>query len=400
MPSQDFEAWFRLLTWPGVTRPMARRLLRALGAPQAVLGASAGQWAAAAGPTAAQALSTPDPQSSARLQLALEWLAGHPARQVLTLDDAAYPPPLLHCGDPPLMLFLEGRAQLLQRPAVAVVGSRQATPQGLAHARQFASVLSQAGVTVVSGLATGIDGAAHEGALAGEGSTLAVIGTGPDIVYPARHRGLWRRVAQEGLVVSEHAPGTPPLAHHFPHRNRLIAGLTRGTLVVEATLKSGSLITARLAMEGGRDVFAVPGSIQSPQSRGCHELIRQGAQLVESAQEILEALRLAAGPAVSAASTASTASPVSPTAATAAAASAASEGPDEAYGPDEPAQPDAGTPEGRLLRAMGHDPVSLDTLVGRTGDAASALGARLLELELQGLVARLPGGRYQRQQAA
>jgi DNA processing protein len=202
---------------------------------------------------------------------------------------------------------------------------------------------------------------------------------------------LWRRIAQDGLVVSEHAPGTPALAHHFPHRNRIIAGLTRGTLVVEATLKSGSLITARLAMEGGREVFAVPGSIQSPQARGCHELIRQGAQLVESAQEILETLGLAASPTVSAASSGSTVSTTT---------AAAPDGPDGPCPTDEPALPDAGTPEGRLLRAMGHDPVSLDALVGRTGDAASVLGARLLELELQGLVARLPGGRFQRQQAA
>ena len=375
MPAQEFEAWFRLLAVPGMTRPMARRLLRALGSPQAVLGACASQWSAAAGPAAAQALSTPDPLANARLQLALDWLAGHRDRHVLNLGDGQYPQPLLHCGDPPLMLFLEGRLELLQRPSVAVVGSRQATPQGLAHARQFASVLSHAGVTVVSGLATGIDGAAHEGALAGAGSTLAVIGTGPDIVYPRRHGGLWRRIVQDGLVVSEHAPGTPALAHHFPHRNRIIAGLTRGTLVVEATLKSGSLITARLAMEGGREVFAVPGSIQSPQAKGCHELIRQGAQLVESAQEILESLGL----------------PASPTAPAAAAAMS-----DE---PDEPDAPDARTPHGRLLRAMGHDPVSLDMLVGRTGDGASVLGARLLELELLGLVARLPGGRFQRQQA-
>jgi DNA processing protein len=378
MPAQEFEAWFRLLAVPGMTRPMARRLLRALGSPQAVLGACASQWFAAAGPAAAQALSTPDPLANARLQLALDWLAGHTDRHVLNLGDGQYPQPLLHCGDPPLMLFLEGRLELLQRPSVAVVGSRQATPQGLAHARQFASVLSHAGVTVVSGLATGIDGAAHEGALAGAGSTLAVIGTGPDIVYPRRHGGLWRRIAQDGLVVSEHAPGTPALAHHFPHRNRIIAGLTRGTLVVEATLKSGSLITARLAMEGGREVFAVPGSIQSPQAQGCHELIRQGAQLVESAQEILESLGL----------------PASPTAP--AAAAALSDEPDE---PDAPDAPDARTPHGRLLRAMGHDPVSLDMLVGRTGDGASVLGARLLELELLGLVARLPGGRFQRQQA-
>ena len=380
MPALDFEAWFRLLAVPGMTRPMARRLLQALGSPQAVLGASASQWSAAAGPAAAHTLSTPDPLANARLQLALDWLAGHPDRHVLNLGDGQYPRPLLHCGDPPLMLFLEGRLELLHRPSVAVVGSRQATPQGLAHARHFASVLSHAGVTVVSGLATGIDGAAHEGALEGAGSTLAVIGTGPDIVYPRRHSGLWRRIAQDGLVVSEHAPGTPALAHHFPHRNRIIAGLTQGTLVVEAALKSGSLITARLAMEGGREVFAVPGSIQSPQAKGCHELIRQGAQLVESAQEILESLGLPASP------TNSSAAPV------AAAAAAVSDAPD---GADDP---DPCSPHGRLLRALGHDPVSLDTLVGRTGDAASVLGARLLELELQGLVARLPGGRFQRQQ--
>jgi len=384
MPAQEFEAWFRLLTAPGMTRPMARRLLRALGSPQAVLGASASQWSAAASPAAAQALSTPDPQADARLQMALDWLAGHPSRRVLNLGDTQYPQPLLHSGDPPLMLFLEGRLDLLQRPSLAVVGSRQATPQGLAHARQFANVLSHAGVTVVSGLATGIDGAAHEGALTGPGSTLAVIGTGPDIVYPSRHGRLWRRIAQDGLVVSEHAPGTPALAHHFPHRNRIIAGLTRGTLVVEATLRSGSLITARLAMEGGREVFAVPGSIQSPQAKGCHELIRQGAQLVESAQEILESLGLPVSP---------TDSPAPPASA---AGAAVPDAPESADGPDDP---DPRSPHGRLLRAMGHDPVSLDTLVGRTGDAASVLGARLLELELQGLVARLPGGRFQRQQA-
>jgi DNA processing protein len=368
---QDFPAWFRLLTTPGLTRPAARRLLQAFGSPEAVLGASPAQWAGAAGPAAAQVLAAPDVSAGSRLQSALDWLGVDPARQALTLGDPGYPQPLLHGGDPPLMLFLEGRAELLHKPSVAVVGSRQATPQGLAHARQFAAALSQAGVTVVSGLAAGIDGAAHEGALRGEGATVAVIGTGPDIVYPRRHGGLWRSILQAGLVVSEHAPGTPALAHHFPHRNRIIAGLTRATLVVEATLKSGSLITARLAMEAGREVFAVPGSIQSPQSRGCHELIRQGAQLVESPQEILQALQLVApGPV-----------PVPP----------ASEAP--------AAQAQAHTPHARLLRAMGHDPVSLDTLIGRTGDTAPELGARLLELELQGLVARLPGGRFQRQQA-
>ena len=371
MTAPDFPAWFALLYTPGLTRPAARHLLQALGSPQAVLGASAAQWAAAAGPAAAQALASPDPTAHARLQRALDWLGAHPARQALTLGEPHYPEPLLHCGDPPLMLFLEGRADLLARPSVAVVGSRQATPQGLAHARQFAAALSDAGVTVVSGLAAGIDGAAHEGALRGDGATVAVIGTGPDITYPSRHAGLWRRITEAGVVVSEYAPGTPALAHHFPHRNRIIAGLTRATLVIEAALKSGSLITARLASECGREVFAVPGSIQSPQSKGCHELIRQGAQLVESAEEILQVLQLA---------TPGVGSPLP--------------APEAAR-----AETDARTPHGRLLRALGHDPVSLDTLMGRTGDAAPELGAWLLELELQGLVARLPGGRFQRQQA-
>lgn len=356
---------------------MARRLLQAFGSPEAVLGGSSAQWAAAAGPVAAQALAAPDASAGARLQQAQDWLGVDPARQVLTLGDPGYPEPLLHGGDPPLMLFLEGRAALLHKPAVAVVGSRQATPQGLAHARQFAAALSQAGVTVVSGLAAGIDGAAHEGALPGEGATVAVIGTGPDIVYPRRHHGLWQRIRQAGLVVSEHAPGTPALAHHFPHRNRIIAGLTRATLVVEATLKSGSLITARLAMEAGREVFAVPGSILSAQSRGCHELIRQGAQLVESPEEILRTLQLQTqGPGA--------ASALFPS-------SCGSEVPQAGVR--------AHTPHGRLLHAMGYDPVSLDTLIGRTGDAAPELGARLLELELQGWVARLPGGLFQRQQS-
>jgi DNA processing protein len=374
MTAEDFKAWFGLLYSPGLSRQAARALLQAFGSPQAVLGASPAQWRAVAGAEAAQALTTPDPAAATRLAHALAWLAEHPARQAIALGDPHYPEPLLHCGDPPLMMFVEGSGRLLLQPAVAVVGSRQATPQGLANARQFAAALSQAGVTVVSGLATGIDGAAHEGALQGAGSTVAVIGTGPDIVYPRRHAGLARRIVELGAVVSEYAPGTPVLAHHFPHRNRLIAGLTRATLVIEATLKSGSLITARLASECGRDVFAVPGSIHSPQSSGCHTLIRQGAQLVEAAQEILQALNL----------------PSAPPAATAGAA-------DAANGLTRPGSGPQGA-ESRLLQALGHDPVALDALVGRTGWPAAMLGAHLLELELQGRVARLPGGLFQRQQ--
>jgi len=373
MTPEDFRAWFSLLYTPGLSRQAARSLLQAFGSPQGVLGASAALWTQVAGRDAAQALATPDPSAVTRLAQAQAWLATQPTRQAITLGDAAYPRPLLHCGDPPLMLFVDGRTELLHRPAVAVVGSRHATPQGLAHARTFAAALSQASVTVVSGLAAGIDGAAHEGALQGEGSTVAVVGTGLDIIYPRRHAALARRILESGALVSEYAPGTPALAHHFPHRNRLIAGLTRGTLVVEAALRSGSLITARLALECGRDVFAVPGSILSPQSSGCHALIRQGALLVESAQEILETLHL------SAAAPGQRADRLRPT-------------PDPVEGADED-----GT-EGPLLHALGHDPVALDALIGRTGWPAATLSARLLELELQGLVARLPGGLYQRQQ--
>ena len=372
MPTaDDFRAWFALLYTPGLSRQAARSLLKAFGSPQAVLEAPPALWSQAAGREAAQALTTPDPAAAQRLAQAEAWLAGHPSRQAITLGDAHYPAPLLHCCDPPLMLFVEGRVELLHRPAVAVVGSRHATPQGLAHARAFAAALSQAGVTVVSGLAAGIDGAAHEGALLGEGRTVAVVGTGPDIVYPRRHAGLARRIVENGALVSEYAPGTPVLAHHFPHRNRLIAGLSLGTVVIEAALKSGSLITARLASECGREVFAVPGSILSPQSSGCHALIRQGAQLVESADEILQTLRLA-----SAASTPAGSATTGAAAATPA-----------AQGAEDP-----------LLKALGHDPVGLDALGGRTGWPAATLAARLLELELQGLVARLPGGLYQRQQ--
>ncbi|MFM8768662.1 MAG: DNA-processing protein DprA, partial [Rubrivivax sp.] len=295
MSADDFRAWFALLYTPGLSRQAARSLLQAFGSPQAVLEAPPALWAQVAGREAAQARNTPDPAAATRLAQAEAWLAAQPGRQAIPVGDALYPAPLLHCGDPPLMLFVEGRVDLLHRPAVAMVGSRHATPQGLAHARAFAAVLSQAGVTVVSGLAAGIDGAAHEGALQGEGSTVAVVGTGPDIVYPRRHMGLARRILDRGALVSEYAPGTPVLAHHFPHRNRLIAGLTLGTVVIEAALKSGSLITARLASECGREVFAVPGSILSPQSSGCHALIRQGAQLVESAEEILQTLQLSAG---------------------------------------------------------------------------------------------------------
>ena len=228
----------------------------------------------------------------------------------------------------------------------------------------MAAALGDAGFVIVSGLALGIDGAAHEGALAGSGATVAVIGTGPDQVYPARHRALAQRIVQRGLILSEYLPGTPPLPLHFPQRNRIIAGLARGTLVVEAAVQSGSLITARMAVEAGREVFAIPGSIHAPQSRGCHALIRQGAKLVESAADILEEFQ-------------------GGTQAEMALEPGTDETPSDA-------------PADALLEALGHDPVTLDALSARTGWSAADLNVRLLELELDGQVARLPGGLFQR----
>ena len=217
------------------------------------------------------------------------WL-DDPSHHVVAWDDAHYPRALLDIGHAPPVLFFIGRREILNRPAFAIVGSRNATPQGKANAREFAQALASAGLTIVSGLALGIDAAAHEGALTTEASTLAVVGTGPDRVYPARNRDLARRIADAGGIVSEFLPGTPPRKENFPRRNRLISGLARGVLVVEATLSSGSLITARWAGEQGREVFAIPGSIHSPFAKGCHKLIREGAKLVETAQDVLDEL--------------------------------------------------------------------------------------------------------------
>ncbi len=312
-------------------------------------------------------LAEPPDAWPAQVEAVARWLEGpgDGERRVVTLGDPLYPARLLETADPPLLLFLHGRAELLARPAIAVVGSRNPTPPGRENAQAFAAHLSRAGWTIVSGLALGIDGAAHEGALAGDGSTVAVLGTGVDRIYPARHEALARRIAAAGLLVSEFPLGTPPLAPNFPLRNRLIAGLASGTLVVEAAVQSGSLITARLAVEAGREVFAIPGSIHSPLSRGCHALIKQGAKLVETADDVLAELRPAARPA--------SASPPATS----------------------PAVP-ANETRDPVLEALGHDPATLDAIGARTGWPAAELAARLLELELEGRVRRLPGGLFQR----
>lgn len=251
----------------------------------------------------------------------------------------------------------------MNRPAVAIVGSRNATPQGCENARAFALALSQAGLCIASGLALGIDTAAHEGGLAGEGSTLAVLGTGIDRVYPARNRALAHTIADRGGLISEFPLGTPPATGNFPRRNRLISGLARGCLVVEATLKSGSLITAKLAAEQGREVLAIPGSIHSPFSKGCHKLIKDGAKLVECAQDVLEEMHLK--PAFMSAATPKAADP-------------------------------AQTPHSALLEALGHDPADLNSLCERTALPAAVIAAALTELEIDGMIAVVPGGRYQR----
>ncbi|TWO69662.1 DNA-protecting protein DprA [Caenimonas sedimenti] len=372
MEREELAAWLRLALTPQIGNGTARRLLAAFGLPQGIFEQPEPALAEVLTPAQVRALRTVPGDLEAQVELTWAWLSEDPERRRLcTLGDPGYPASLLHIEDPPLLLYLMGLPLASGTPAVAIVGSRNATPQGLQNARAFGQALAGAGVTVVSGLALGIDGAAHEGALdgaaAGQLATVAVVGTGLDRVYPRRHLALARRIAERGLLVSEYFLGTPPLDSNFPKRNRLISGLSQGTLVVEAALQSGSLITARMASEQGKDVFAIPGSIHSPQSRGCHALLRQGAKLVESAQDVLEELRLAP--------------PGAPRAAAAPDASAASDDPP-------------------LLEALGFDPVVIDALVARTGIPPAALQAALLELELAGAVARLPGGLFQRQGSA
>lgn len=364
MRRDELAGWLRLALNHELPGAAARRLLASFGLPDAIFAQDPAVLAQVVDRAHAQALGREPAGFQAQLETTLSWLDQDPSHQVLTLGDPDYPAPLLAIEDPPLMLYRLGLGGATPQRALAMVGSRNPTPQGLQDARRFARAFAEAGVTVVSGLALGIDGAAHEGALDGADpaavATIAVVGTGLDRVYPKRHLALAHRIAERGMIVSEYPLGTPPLPHHFPRRNRLIAALGQGTLVVEAALNSGSLITARLASEQGREVFAIPGSIHAPQSRGCHALLRQGAKLVESAQDVLEDLRfvLPAAPAVEA-----------------------------------EAEPEGEHP---LLAALGHAPVGLDALIARTGIPAPLLQAQLLELELAGQVARLPGGLFQR----
>ena len=378
----DRAAWLRLTLCPGFGPAAQRALLAAFGLPEQIFAAGRSAiTAVVGGPMADLVLAQPD---LARIDAALEWSAVS-GNSILTLGDPHYPASLLDTADPPVLLYVKGDCALLNRPALAMVGARSASPQGIANAEAFAGSLAATGLTIVSGLALGIDAAAHRGALAApEGTTIAVIGTGADRIYPARNKQLAHEIAARGAIVSEYPLGTPPLPHNFPRRNRIIAGMARGVLIVEAAVGSGSLITARLANESGREVFAIPGSIHSPLARGCHRLIREGAKLVETAQDIIEELnwgasRLNSGSSVPARSRVRVTEKQEATGAT--------------------GKAEASTPltqeAARLLDAIGHDPVDLDTIAQRSGLTLDALYAILLPLELDGHISRLPGGRFQ-----
>ena len=384
MDHDELGAWLRLTLTPGIGNGAARRLLACFGLPQAIFQQTEAALQLCVPAAQAKALREIPQGWEALWQTTAQWLANAapqgPARAIVSLGDLRYPQALLDTEDPPLLLYLMGPASLLEHQpfpsdrCLAVVGSRNPTAQGAENARLFARALCGAGLTIVSGLALGVDAAAHEGALEAATSagtmaaTIAVVGTGLDRVYPRKNLDLAHRIAAHGLIVSEYPLGTPPLPGNFPKRNRIISGLSQGTLVVEAALASGSLITARMAAEQGREVFAIPGSIHAPQSRGCHALIRQGAKLVESAHDVLEELKIPA-----------TTVPGLPQ-----------------EGGNAPGVAASDETEDPVLAALGYDPMGLDALIARTGMDASTLQVALLELELDGRIARLPGGLFQR----
>jgi DNA processing protein len=390
---QQLIDWLTLTLTPGIGPRACARLLECFGS--AARSLSAGRAAlreAGLSAAAADALQRPD---RGAIDAALQW-AAQPQAAILTLEDARYPSQLRELDAPPPVLFVRGRVELLGEPQIAIVGSRNPTAGGLETARDYARYLAGVGLTITSGLAIGIDGAAHEGALAA-GHTIAVLGTGPDRVYPASHRELARRIVGSGALVTELPPGTGPHASHFPRRNRLISGLSLGTLVVEAAPNSGSLITARYAAEQGREVFAIPGSIHNPLARGCHALIRQGAKLVDGADQILEELSAQLGPFMT-----ESAAAMRPPDAPSSDVSVASDqtagqpaGQPAGQTANRPAEPDDLDPDyRRLLGCIGHDPLAPDELIARSGLSAQTVSSMLLLLELQGRVISHPGGRY------
>jgi DNA processing protein len=353
------EDWIRFTLVEGIGNATQRKLLQRFGSPGEGLAASATELSQLLSKAQRAAwLRGADP---ARVDRALEWLS-QPGHHAIALGDEGYPALLLQTPDPPTLLYALGDIGRLANPCLAVVGSRNATPAGLDTARDFSRTLSDAGLTVISGLALGIDTAAHDGGMLGAAGTIAVVGTGLDLVYPARNRELAHRIAAQGAIVSEFPLGTRPTGANFPRRNRIISGISRGVLVVEAAIRSGSLSTARYAVEQGREVLAIPGSIHSPLSRGCHWLIKQGAKLVESAADVLEELGLSAS------------------------------------GDQMHQQATGQIAQDPVLDALGFDPCDLEVLAGRLGWSIEDVTTRVLELELAGRLARVPGGRVQRRQ--
>ena len=395
MQMDEFElrAWLRLLLTPSIGNESARRLLTRFGCVQGIFVATQLQLMEVVSRAQAEALLLHPVLLDAQTVRTLQWLSAkpkalHAQRAIWPIGHTDYPEPLLHLADPPLLLYVEGQVQQSLGPAVSVVGSRNPTPQGRQTAMQFGRALAEAGICVVSGMALGIDGASHQGALQyatpqGLGSSLAdlkrsgsnfscwttvgVVGTGLDQVYPRHHQALAQEVTAHGVLISEYPLGTPPLAANFPQRNRLIAALGLGTLVVEAAMRSGSLITARMALDMGREVMAVPGSIHAMQSHGCHWLIRQGAKLVENVKDILEELQISIYT-------------------------------DESNSPSSGGSQQAPAPH-PVLDRMGFTPISLDALQAYCNLETSVLQSELLSLELDGCVARMPGGLFQRLKA-
>lgn len=360
----DTDYWLALVRAPKLGPVRSRALLARFGTPRALFAQhrTIAAEALATDATTLEYLASPPWDTIAGDR---RWL-DKPGRHLVTFDDTHYPPLLKEIHDPPVALFVQGHRARLAQWQIAVVGSRNPTPAGRETTAELAGELVGQGLAVTSGLAIGIDAAAHCGALAAGGITLAVTGAGLDRVYPARHRRLVERIAEQGALLSEYPPGTAPLPAHFPRRNRIISGLSLGTLVVEAATRSGSLITARTALEQGREVFAVPGSIHNPLTRGCHAMIRAGAKLVEDIRDILEELGPLAGAAVAGAPAAS------------------------------PAAGRLQAEARQVLDQIDHDPTSLDTLVERTGYPAAMLSPILLELEMADFISPAPGGAYTR----
>ena len=371
----DARNWIALSHVAGLGNVGLCALLQQFGTPEAILSASISQLRTLVDADVARNIQTALTQENL-IQPTLDWLIGE-QNHLITLADEIYPPRLLEISNPPTVLYAKGNLDCLNMPAVGIVGSRHATPQGEKNAESFAEDLCRHGVCVVSGMALGIDGAAHRGALKANGATIAVVGTGLDIVYPAKHRDLAHQIAQNGLILSEFALGTPSMARNFPRRNRIISGLSLGCLVVEANLDSGSLITARLAAEQGRDVFAIPGSIHSPTAKGCHLLIKQGAKLVDCTQDILDELKIdlkiQQNQLLNGFKMAKTISPNGLL-------------PQMANTSPEAAQ---------LLGLMGVEALHFDEIQTRSALTSQALSAMLMVMELEGKIAKLTTGQYQ-----